>query len=375
MRAWSVLRQLLAATLCAVLALPACSSIAPLSSSTPSHIYDAATLSKTRVWGSNEKILLHFRAVLLVSEKQHWGSAKCSCKNVLGSLVTYDYDAFGNLIHSTGSTLNNYLYSGEQFDPDLNLYFNRARYLNVSTGRFWTMDSFEGHYGEPLSLHLYLYVTADPTNRTDRSGHDGDINSETTGLAGQQTVGAITTISRLTVQFLVRRILTVSAYLGAGFFIFSNPEFDTEVQAGGQEAITVVQNAFMEAQTVITEAQAEQSSIWNTYGTLRNYFNELFTGSSALNPPNIEYHHIVEQAEEEINDFAPNAINSAANVVPTPSGVHAAISNFYGTAQPWLQGISVRAWMAGQTWDVQWREGLEIWKQAMTGNITWRPPF
>ena len=174
MRAWSVLRQLLAATLCAVLALPACSSIAPLSSSTPSHIYDAATLSKTRVWGSNEKILLHFRAVLLVSEKQHWGSAKCSCKNVLGSLVTYDYDAFGNLIHSTTTlsspTPNNYLFAGEQFDPDLNLYDNRARYLNVSTGRFWTMDTYEGNDEDPLSIHKYLYVDADPVDNTDPCG-------------------------------------------------------------------------------------------------------------------------------------------------------------------------------------------------------------
>ena len=34
---------------------------------------------------------------------------------------TYDYDAFGNLIHSTGSTPNNYLFAGEQFDPDLHL--------------------------------------------------------------------------------------------------------------------------------------------------------------------------------------------------------------------------------------------------------------
>jgi hypothetical protein len=38
---------------------------------------------------------------------------------------TYDYDAFGNLIHSTGTSLNNYLFAGEQFDPDLNLYYNR----------------------------------------------------------------------------------------------------------------------------------------------------------------------------------------------------------------------------------------------------------
>jgi len=53
---------------------------------------------------------------------------------------TYDYDAFGNLIHQTGSTPNNYLFAGEQFDPDLGLYYNRARYLNVTTARFWAMD-------------------------------------------------------------------------------------------------------------------------------------------------------------------------------------------------------------------------------------------
>src|SRR5260370_44741 len=55
---------------------------------------------------------------------------------------TYDYDAFGNLIHSTGTTPNNYLFPGEQFDPDLGLYYNRARYLNTTTGRFWPRDSF-----------------------------------------------------------------------------------------------------------------------------------------------------------------------------------------------------------------------------------------
>jgi hypothetical protein len=100
MQEWSVLRQLLAATLCVVLVVPAypSESTLSLSSSTPSHIYDAQTLPETRVWGLNGKILLHFRAVLLVSEKQHWGCEECSQKTVVGSVVTRDYDAFGNLI-------------------------------------------------------------------------------------------------------------------------------------------------------------------------------------------------------------------------------------------------------------------------------------
>lgn len=36
---------------------------------------------------------------------------------------TYDYDAFGNKINVTGTTPNNYLYRGEQYDPDLGLYY------------------------------------------------------------------------------------------------------------------------------------------------------------------------------------------------------------------------------------------------------------
>lgn len=91
--------------------------------------------------------------------------------NLSGAVTdTYDYDAFGNIVHSTGSTPNNYLYSGEQFDPDLHLYYNRARYLNVTTGRFWTMDSIEGSPADPKSLHRYAYGEGDPIDLLDPLG-------------------------------------------------------------------------------------------------------------------------------------------------------------------------------------------------------------
>lgn len=87
---------------------------------------------------------------------------------------TYDYDAFGNLIHQTGTTPNEFLFAGEQFDSNLNLYYNRARYLNTTTGRFWTMDTFDGDSGVPLSLHKYLYVFSDPVNQDDPSGKSAE---------------------------------------------------------------------------------------------------------------------------------------------------------------------------------------------------------
>jgi RHS repeat-associated protein len=91
--------------------------------------------------------------------------------NSAGTITdTYDYDAFGNLLASTGSTSNNYLFAAEQFDPALGIYYNRARYYDERNGRFWTMDIFEGVDDTPLSLHRYAYVASDPVNNTDPCG-------------------------------------------------------------------------------------------------------------------------------------------------------------------------------------------------------------
>ncbi|HWQ92089.1 MAG TPA: RHS repeat-associated core domain-containing protein [Clostridia bacterium] len=85
---------------------------------------------------------------------------------------TYTYDAYGTLITSTGSTPNLYRYTGERWDPDLEMYYLRARYYNPQVGRFWTMDNYEGHKKEPISLHKYLYCHANPISNVDPSGRD-----------------------------------------------------------------------------------------------------------------------------------------------------------------------------------------------------------
>ena len=106
---------------------------------------------------------------------------------------TYDYDVFGNLIRSTGSTPNVYLFAGQQFDSALGLYYSRARYLNVSTGRFITADAYEGNVEDPVSLHRYLYAGDDPANRVDPSGNF-DIGD---ALAVSAIVGVLTSIATI----------------------------------------------------------------------------------------------------------------------------------------------------------------------------------
>ncbi len=82
----------------------------------------------------------------------------------------YNYNAFGELLDKTGSTVNNYLFTGEQYDPNARFYYLRARYYDQATGRFTSIDPFEGNLSDPMSLHKYLYAHANPIMNIDPSG-------------------------------------------------------------------------------------------------------------------------------------------------------------------------------------------------------------
>jgi RHS repeat-associated protein len=85
---------------------------------------------------------------------------------------TYNYDAWGNwLAPNTEPIDNHYRYNAEQYDIDLGLYYQRARYYSPQHGRFWTMDRYEGTSENPAGQHKYLYCLADPINHSDPSGY------------------------------------------------------------------------------------------------------------------------------------------------------------------------------------------------------------
>jgi len=106
---------------------------------------------------------------------------------------TYDYDAFGNLTNSTGSTANNYRYCGEQYDGTTGLYYLRARYMNPNTGTFISMDSYAGSIFEPVSLHKYLYANANPVMYEDPSGYMASLGEVVV------TVGALIQLNAQTI--------------------------------------------------------------------------------------------------------------------------------------------------------------------------------
>ena len=106
----------------------------------------------------------------------------------------YQYTAFGesDLASTTGTTQNNYRFTGEQLDPNLGFYYLRARYMNPSQGRFVGTDRFMGNTSDPVSLHKFLYGNANPMMYTDPSGNAADIAQLGIGLTIQQTLIATT---------------------------------------------------------------------------------------------------------------------------------------------------------------------------------------
>ncbi len=80
---------------------------------------------------------------------------------------TYDYDSFGNLLISSGTTVNPFQYTGRDFDPETGLGYYRARYYDPTEGRFLSEDPLRFSGGGP---DFYAYVNNSPTNFLDSFG-------------------------------------------------------------------------------------------------------------------------------------------------------------------------------------------------------------
>jgi RHS repeat-associated protein len=85
------------------------------------------------------------------------------------------YDAFGNIVarlHPTtgvvGSLFDNpILFASREFDAETGLYYNRARYLDPTTGRWTTQDPMGFAAGD---ANLYRYVFNGPRWPPTRAG-------------------------------------------------------------------------------------------------------------------------------------------------------------------------------------------------------------
>ena len=91
-------------------------------------------------------------------------------------VVTYAYDAWGNLISTSGSMaytlgdLNPLRYRGYVYDRETGLYYLQSRYYNPAICRFISADAFVSTGQDILGYNMFAYCLNNPANMADPDG-------------------------------------------------------------------------------------------------------------------------------------------------------------------------------------------------------------
>jgi RHS repeat-associated protein len=191
----------------------------------------ATNLSRVYNYGLN---LISQRAPGISTNYFIWdghGSTRVLADAGGNTVNVFAYDAYGTLIASNGAAGTAYLYCGQQLDADLGLYYNRARYLNVGTGRFCTMDSYVGDTEDPLSLHKYLYCQDSPVNGLDPLGQSF-IGFDGTGNSSAEIDGGIWSPTNVRKMFIGSTDPHRHYEVGVGTWLGGNDEIGRGFGAG-----------------------------------------------------------------------------------------------------------------------------------------------
>ena len=78
--------------------------------------------------------------------------------------------------------------------------------------------------------------------------------------------------------------------------------------------------------------------------------------------PGKAWHHIVEQTPGNVAKFGSQTIHNTGNLMKLPSGagsIHAQVSGYYSSIQPFTGGLTVRQWLSTQSYQAQYNFGIQ----------------
>jgi RHS repeat-associated protein len=140
-----------------------------------------AILNTSYTYGPHHLISQNVVGIRSFFHADHLGSTRALTSRAGNVTDRYTFDVYGRLIEQLTAlpqaTQNNFLYAGEQRDPEMALDYLRSRYLNFAVGRLNSRDDFDARLFVPSTLHRFNYVGNNPENSTDPSGRftSGDV--------------------------------------------------------------------------------------------------------------------------------------------------------------------------------------------------------
>ena len=93
------------------------------------------------------------------------------------SVATYDYDAWGNILSSSGrlAEINPLRYRGYYYDSETGFYYLRSRYYDPENHRFINADTYAStDSGDAISCNMFAYCQNNPVMLGDEDGEFAD---------------------------------------------------------------------------------------------------------------------------------------------------------------------------------------------------------
>jgi RHS repeat-associated protein len=137
---------------------------------------------------------------------------------------TRAYTAFGRMQRGGNFPALAYAYTGRESEPELGLYYYRARYYDPEAGRFLSRDPIGFSSGD---TNLYAYVSGDPVNLVDPSGLQAKIDPPGVGGSSSASPSSCGCPPKSTVELTLQLLVGVSfietgaAVAGAGALIIA----------------------------------------------------------------------------------------------------------------------------------------------------------
>ena len=104
-------------------------------------------------------------------QTDHNGSIMSLVRSDGKTILSRQYDAYGNVSYQEGNGWTTLGYNGERVGTADGLIWMRARHYNPMLRRWMQRDDFPGFFERPQSRNRYAYAEGDPVNNIDPSGN------------------------------------------------------------------------------------------------------------------------------------------------------------------------------------------------------------
>ena len=170
-------------------------------------------------------------------------------------MASYTYDAWGNVLSSTGSlaAINPIRYRGYYYDSETGLYYLGSRYYDPAVKRFINADSASLITSNTYALtdkNLFAYCDNNPVSRNDKNG--AFFNTVIGAVVGGVSAYLFVTNSGLSGKQIAATVL-----VGAGTGALGGFALDACIAIGGGFGVVVAAVGGAAASSVNTYASAK----------------------------------------------------------------------------------------------------------------------